>query len=170
MLTIPLSHPLLISSSTSTLTPLILLSSLFHHRVNRKSMRALNLTSLPTLAANSSSGDSFYNTSNTTDTWYYGYGNSSIVYGSTAFTTYIRGNTVNGLELALLVKACPDTGCTNVPETVTDVRSGVLLWSDNATWNNTQLFPRGAPKDGDNVTIPNGESVYSRSLSSCIDR
>lgn len=124
-------------------------------------MRALNLTTLPSLAIGSAAGDSFYNTTNATDTWAYGTEggtNSSVIYGSTAFTTYVNGNIANSLELGVVVNACPATGCSNVPATIVDDRAGILLWSDNTTWNNTALFPHGKPVDGDNVTIPNGKS------------
>ncbi len=46
---------------------------------------------------------------------------------------------------------CPEAGCSSLPDTVIDVRVGVLRWSDANTWKDRT---GGKPKAGENVTIP----------------
>ena len=117
--------------------------------INGRSTTAMNLTAPATPdTMNVTNGASFYNKTFSLDTRMYG----NTTYNSTQFTLYLAGTFALG-ELAVHAQDCPDNACTNNPSTVVDVRAGILLWSNPATWSSR---PGGAPLAGDNVTIPYG--------------
>eukprot|EP00798_Chlamydomonas_sp_ICE-L_P018974 gene18974-25550_t len=119
----------------------------------------------PTVAANlihpltptSPYGSSFYNQTFAPNYWWYW--NNSISnttgfrsYNDTSFQLMIAGTADD--PLTTRANICPLEGCSYLPDVVVDVREGLLLWSEAATWNETDLGH--IPEEGDNVTIPQG--------------
>ncbi|GFR40478.1 hypothetical protein Agub_g1045 [Astrephomene gubernaculifera] len=105
-----------------------------------------NLTSLPAPFPNTTHGSFYYNKSLAVNSWWWG----NTTYNDTKFTVFVAGRSDKSLQIASF--ACPDGGCSEVPDTVVDIRAGTLLWSDASTWTS-----RGnKPKEGENVTIPYG--------------
>jgi hypothetical protein len=89
----------------------------------------------------------FYNKTMNPDGWWYG----NMTYNSTAATTFIAGRVRHARVYNVRSYDCPASGCASIPETVVEVRDGVLRWSDPATWTTR---PGGKPAAWDNVTIP----------------
>ncbi|GIL53442.1 hypothetical protein Vafri_9024 [Volvox africanus] len=107
-----------------------------------------NLTALPP-PAEAFHGMYSYNKTLAPNTWWW----SNRTYNDTKFTVFLDGRRDDVLDMEAY--ACPDEGCSNVPEAVVDLRDGILYWSNFSTWN-TSVTNFHKPEAGDNVTIPYG--------------
>ncbi|EFJ47177.1 hypothetical protein VOLCADRAFT_92355 [Volvox carteri f. nagariensis] len=108
-----------------------------------------NLTAMPP-PTNSTHGMFYYNKTKAPNSWWW----SNRTYNDTKFTVFLDGR----LDTTLDMKAftCPNTGCSNVPDAVVDIRDGTLYWSNTSTWNTSAVNNFRKPVAGDNVTIPYG--------------
>ncbi|EFJ47175.1 hypothetical protein VOLCADRAFT_92352 [Volvox carteri f. nagariensis] len=109
-----------------------------------------NRTAVPLALPNTTHGDSFYNKTFNQNSWWW----SNRTYNDTKFTIFLNGRIDGGLYVQSYT--CPDTGCTDLPEVVVDVRDGTLYWSNTSTWNTSAVNNFRKPVAGDNVTIPYG--------------
>lgn len=108
-----------------------------------------NRTTLPPALPNTTHGDYFYNETFTPNSWWW----SNRTYNDTKFTIFVGGR----MDISLYVQSftCADGGCSNLPESVVDLRNGTLYWSNFSTWN-TSITNYSKPRANENVTIPFG--------------
>ncbi|KAG2491954.1 hypothetical protein HYH03_009686 [Edaphochlamys debaryana] len=118
-----------------------------HFTVNSK---RTNMTSFLPASNATEHGSFYYDMTLNPNTWWWG----NNTYNDTCFKVVSAGSNDYALNVDSFV--CPETGCTNLPPDVVDVRNDTLLWSNPATWTVSSVGHPGKPVKGDNVTIPYG--------------